>query len=145
MNNVNCNPKSKHRQAPLIDFFSDVLTSPIADIIRSEFVGNKPAVNIIENSDKFSLEVAVPGHEKDAITIKTEKQRLIISASTESDPELRKYRRREFDYSNFERSFKIPNSVDSDSIEATYHAGILTLTLPKKTEAKPVSRKIDIA
>jgi HSP20 family protein len=54
--------------------------------------------------------------------------------------------RKEFSYSSFKRSFTLPNTVDSDKIEATHKEGILFISIPKKEEAKvKPARQIAVA
>jgi HSP20 family protein len=73
---------------------------------------------------------------------------LSITAQKESNKEENdtKYTRKEFCYSSFERSFTLPNSVNSDNINAVYENGVLKINIPKKEEAKekPV-REISIS
>ena len=69
---------------------------------------------------------------------------LIISSETVSqsgDTET-SYERKEFGYNSFQRSFNIPESVNTDKISATYKEGVLTVSLPKKEEALLQSKKL---
>ncbi|HEV2353733.1 MAG TPA: Hsp20/alpha crystallin family protein, partial [Puia sp.] len=52
--------------------------------------------------------------------------------------------RREYRSESFSRSFNVDGTVDVDKANARYENGVLTLTLPKKEEAKRISRKIDV-
>ncbi|HUU13172.1 MAG TPA: Hsp20 family protein [Terriglobia bacterium] len=45
----------------------------------------------------------------------------------------------------FARSFSLPNSIDADTVGADYKDGLLTLTLPKREEAKPKTIKINVS
>jgi HSP20 family protein len=47
-------------------------------------------------------------------------------------------------YGRFQRSFRIPDSVDRDNVDAAFNKGILTVTLPKRAEAKSDTRKIEV-
>jgi HSP20 family protein len=98
-----------------------------------------PAVNVVENNDNFRIEVAAPGLEKKDFKIDLENNLLTISSEKEERNESKeegKYMRREFSYSNFRRSFSLPNSVDAEKISANHRDGILNITIPKKEEAK---------
>ena len=53
------------------------------------------------------------------------------------------YVKRERVYGSFSRSFDV-SGIDVEKIEAAYNDGILTLTMPKKVEVKPASRKLEI-
>ena len=108
--------------------------------------GTVAAVNIIEAPDHYRIEMAAPGLKKDDFELKMDNGVLTISVNKEwKQEEGHEYRRREFAYYNFERSFMLPDTVDTDKIKATYKNGILTVTLPKKEEAKEKPpRKIQI-
>ncbi len=108
--------------------------------------GTVAAVNIIEAPDHFRIELAAPGLKKNDFELKMDNGVLTISVNKEwKQEEGHEYRRREFAYYNFERSFMLPDTVDADKIKATYKNGILTVTLPKKEEAKEKPpRKIEI-
>jgi HSP20 family protein len=47
-------------------------------------------------------------------------------------------------FGSFERTFGIPDGVDTDKIEAAFKKGVLTITLPKKPEAQKPAKKIDV-
>ena len=98
----------------------------------------KPMVNVVESEDNFKLEVAAPGLNKEDFKISVEKDQLLVSASKEEkkEEETEKYTRREFNFTSFKRSFYLPETVNAEAIGANYENGILTLTLPKKEEAK---------
>ncbi|EIJ37230.1 molecular chaperone (small heat shock protein) [Galbibacter orientalis DSM 19592] len=109
-----------------------------------------PAVNILENDKGFSLALAVPGFKKEDFKIEVDKEVLTVSAEVktekESEDKTEMYSRKEFSFSSFKRLFTLPKTVNSDEINATYEAGVLTLTLPKKDEALPKPKRlIDIA
>jgi HSP20 family protein len=96
---------------------------------------SNPAVNISEEPDSYMLSVALPGVSKTDVSIKVEKDMLILSRNAEVDNAEVNYNRREFDYSNFNRSFKLPHTVNVSKISAKMDNGILWLILPKKEEA----------
>jgi HSP20 family protein len=47
-------------------------------------------------------------------------------------------------FGSFQRSFELPESVDSDKIEATFKKGVLSVKLPKKPEAQKSAKKIEV-
>ena len=103
-----------------------------------------PAVNIITSEYQFDIELATPGNKKADFQIEVEDDVLIISSETVSqsgDTET-SYERKEFGYNSFQRSFNIPESVNTDKISATYKEGVLTVSLPKKEEALPQPKKL---
>lgn len=97
-----------------------------------------PAVNIKESSNEFFLLIAVPGMKKSDFNIDLENKVLSISSETKVEHEEKEenYTRREFGYSSFQRTFTLPDTIESDKIKAEYKDGILTVHLPKKEEAK---------
>jgi HSP20 family protein len=55
-----------------------------------------------------------------------------------------KYLRIERAYGSFSRSFSLANTVNSEAIKADYQNGVLTLTVPKREEAKPKQIKVNV-
>ncbi len=99
-----------------------------------------PAVNIKENDNEFHVEVAAPGLGKDDFKVEVENDVLTISSEKESSNEKEEsnYTRREFNYASFRRTFTLPeNVVDVDKVKASYHNGVLNISLPKREEVKP--------
>jgi HSP20 family protein len=108
----------------------------------------KPAVNIREDDKNYVLDFAIPGIDKKDLKIDMNEDVLTISSETKNDSEESKdgYRRKEFSYKAFSRSFYIPENVNREKIEANYKDGILTVSLPKQEEEKnKITRKIEIS
>lgn len=97
-----------------------------------------PAVNISEGENEFTIEVAAPGLDKKDFKIDLENDVLTIASVMEDKKEETgdNYTRREFRYSNFSRSFNLPDSVNAENITAVHKNGILNVSIPKKEEAK---------
>jgi len=97
-----------------------------------------PAVNISEDSEHFKIEVAAPGLDKNDFKIEIKNNMLTISSEKEHQNEERnaKFMKREFNYCSFKRTFGLPQTANTESIEATYNNGILNVQIPKKEEAK---------
>ena len=95
-----------------------------------------PAVNIREDEKAFYLELAVPGMNKNDLKIEVKDEVLTISAAQkdEKQEEHEGYRRREFSYSSFCRSFYLPEDVNGDKIGASYKDSILNVEIPKMEE-----------
>ena len=94
-----------------------------------------PSVNSLENNDSFEIDLAVPGMKKEDFTIELNDKVLIISSETSNTIENDKMRLNEFNFSSFQRSFRVPDSVDQDKIKANYKNGILKIKLPKRKES----------
>lgn len=107
-----------------------------------------PSVNIKENTDAFTVEVAAPGFEKGDFKIELNLNTLSISSEKKVEAETKEgevFTKREFSYQSFSRSFTLPQIADGDRIEANYQNGILTVLIPKREEAKPKpARMIEI-
>jgi len=94
-----------------------------------------PSVNSLENNDSFEIDLAVPGMKKEDFTIELNDKVLVISSETSNTMENDKMRLNEFNFSSFQRSFRVPDSVDLDKIKANYKNGILKIKLPKRKES----------
>lgn len=114
----------------------------------SETNTTSPSVNIKENEDRFGVEMAVPGFEKDDFNIELNHNKLTISSEKKeekSHTEVERYTRKEFSYQSFRRTFTLPNTVDGEKISAEYKNGVLCVEIPKLEEAKPKpARQIEI-
>jgi HSP20 family protein len=84
--------------------------------------------------DEKNIEVRVADG---ALTINGEKQE-------EKEQKEKVYYLKERSFGSFERSFEVPESVESDKIEASFKKGLLTLMLPKKAEAQKPAKKIEV-
>jgi len=99
-----------------------------------------PSVNITENTDTFEVEVAAPGFEKTDFNIELNNDILTISSEKEVNDEVKdgeRITKQEYSYQSFTRSFTLPELVEDDKISAKYINGILSISIPKKEEAKP--------
>ncbi len=94
-----------------------------------------PSVNSLENNDSYEIDLAVPGMKKEDFTIELNDKVLLISSETSNTMENDKMRLNEFNFSSFQRSFRVPDSVDQDKIKANYKNGILKIKLPKRKES----------
>ena len=94
-----------------------------------------PSVNSLENNDSFEIDLAVPGMKKEDFTIELNEKVLVISSETSNTIENDKMRLNEFNFSSFQRSFRVPDSVDQDKVKANYKNGILKIKLPKRKES----------
>ncbi len=107
-----------------------------------------PSVNIKDNADAFTVEVAAPGFVKADFKIELNRNLLTISSDKKVENETKEgevFTKREFSYQSFTRSFTLPQIANGDKIEASYDNGILTVLIPKREEAKPKpARMIEI-
>lgn len=107
-----------------------------------------PAVNIREDEQRFTLDLAIPGIDKKDLKIDIDEDVITIASESKEEKEEKNedFRRREFSYQSFCRSFYLPENVNKEKIEANYKDGILTVVLPKETEEKArISRQVKIS
>ncbi len=140
----NGNDLSKKRNVSTLPSLSSWVDNFFENSLGTEFMSNfntgitLPAVNIKETNDQFVLELAIPGMKKSDFSIEVDNKILSISSEvkTENQTEESNYTRREFGYSSFKRTFTLPDTVESDRVNANYNDGILLVRLPKREEAK---------
>jgi len=105
-----------------------------------------PAVDVSETDKGYEIKAELPGMEEknievqlanDVLTIKGEKQE-------EKEEKQKDYYMRERSFGSFQRSFQVPDGVDTNKIEATFKNGVLTLNLPKSAEAQKAAKKIEV-
>lgn len=132
------------------------IAAPIFDELMSEFFNtgvsrrpngltlSTPSVNIRKEDKAYLLEFAAPGLKKEDFKLEVEKDQLIISAEMKSEEtdEKKNFSRREFNYSAFKRSFHLNEEIDTNEISASYEAGVLLVTLPKKEEVMQKAKEI---
>lgn len=102
-----------------------------------------PSVNIRETEKEFFVELAAPGLTKKDFVISLENGLLTISAEKKVEKEEtdKNFTRKEFSYSNFSRSFMLPENVNEEKIEAHYEDGILKLQVLKRVVEKAKPKK----
>ena len=102
-----------------------------------------PAAEVHESETQLSIHVDLPGHEAKDIQVKVEGDTLTIQSERKQDKELQKdgVLRSERKYGVFARSFVLPETVDASKTDAQHQNGVLTLTFPKREEAKPRSSR----
>lgn len=105
-----------------------------------------PSIDVRENASQIAIEAELPGLEdKDVdvtlrdgiLTIKGEKKS--EAERTEDDVHIT-----ERSYGSFQRSLRVPDTVDEEQIKAKLEKGVLHITLPKRPEAVRAEKKIQI-
>lgn len=116
-------------------------------IFNDKAFSKLPAVNIAETDEKYEVALAVPGLKKEDFKINLEESVLTISAESKKDviEEGKKVTRKEFSYSSFSRSFTLPETADTDKIQASYVDGVLTIDIAKKKEEKVQAKQIQVS
>src|SRR5580693_732523 len=105
-----------------------------------------PAVDIYEDARKIVLKLEVPGIEEKDLDIRVEDHTLTVKGERkfETEEKEQNFHRIERRYGSFSRAFTLPLTVDTESVQANYNAGVLKLELAKKPEAQPKQIKINV-
>jgi HSP20 family protein len=105
-----------------------------------------PQVDIHETKDELVLEADMPGLQQKDLDIRVEDNTLTIRGERKFEKKVEEdnYLRVERSYGSFSRSFALPRTVNTESIKALYHDGVLTIRLPKREESKPKQVKVTI-
>jgi len=106
-----------------------------------------PPVDIYETDSDIVLKAELPGVDPKDVEVKVEDNTLYLKGERKFEKEVKNenYHRVERSYGSFARSFSLPNSINAEKVKAEYKDGLLTLTLPKREEAKPRTIKIDVS
>ena len=105
-----------------------------------------PAVDITEMENEYIVKAELPGVNKEDVKITLESNILTIRGEKKQEENIKgdNYHRTERLYGTFQRSFKLPETLKSDKIDATFKDGILIVSLPKAEEAKPKQIEIRV-
>ncbi len=105
-----------------------------------------PAVDIRETKDAIEVTAELPGMNPEDVEVTVENGVLSIRGQRvfEKSTEDTTYHRMERGYGVFERRFSLPRSANAERIDAKFKHGLLTLTVPKREEAKPRSVKVNV-
>lgn len=99
----------------------------------------QPQVDIYEDEQSVVIKAEIPDVDQKDIDIKIENNTLTIKGERKHSTEVKKenYYRVERCFGHFQRSFSLPQVIDQERVQASCDKGILTITLPKREEAKP--------
>jgi HSP20 family protein len=107
-----------------------------------------PPVDIYESDDKeIVLKAEIPGLQREDIDLTVENNTLTIRGERRRDDTVQedRYHRVERAYGAFSRSFALPNAVDAGHVRADYRAGVLTVRLPVRADARPRLIQVSVA
>jgi len=105
-----------------------------------------PNTDVVEENDKYLVKVELPGLDKKDVDIKVEDNILSISGERKEEKEEKetRYHRVERRYGSFVRSFRLPDTVNQNAIEASFKNGVLTVQLPKSEKAIPKAIEVKV-
>lgn len=129
--------------------FEDVFGRPFLPGIWRAFPSEEmvwaPAIDVVEEEDKFSVKVELPGVKEEDVNVSIAGDTLTIEGEKKAESEVKRkgYYYSETSYGSFSRSITIPSTIDIGKIEANYDKGVLEISLPKAPEVQP--KKITVA
>ena len=105
-----------------------------------------PPVDVYEDEHGIQLKMEVPGINEKDIDIRLENNVLTVTGERKLEKEEKQenFHRIERRYGSFSRSFTLPNTVDNESVAASYEKGLLKITLGKRADAKSKQIKVNI-
>ncbi len=140
----------REMQRDMDDFFRRIfgnMTSmtPSA-LFRREARGWYPAIDCFVKNNQFMVHADLPGVDPKDVEISITGNMLTIKGERKAEYDEKKegYLFHEASYGTFERTFELPEGVDTDKVRATYRNGILELKMPAKAEILPKKVKVEI-
>lgn len=131
---------------PIAQFpsFFDELFFPNFRLKSPNRLPEVPSVNIKDTNKDFELSLVAPGLTRDAFKLELDEGVLTISSEVEDEETQNndQFTLREYKYGSFSRSFTLPDSINSEKIEAQYKDGVLLVTFPKRKEALKIPKKL---
>ena len=104
----------------------------------------RPAMDVIENDADITIRLDLPGLSEDDVHVELEDHTLTISGETGDTVEKEddRYHYRERYSGSFQRSLRLPDTLDAEKVDAHFENGVLNITLPKLPQAQP--KRIEI-
>jgi HSP20 family protein len=123
------------------DLFGRLATDWDAKRLTSEF---KTACDLSETADAYQLRMDVPGIKPDDITVQVTDNTVQISGERKEEKEEKgkTYHRLERHSGRFSETLQLPNGVNEEKVQAEFHDGVLTVTLPKTEVRKTRTVKV---
>jgi HSP20 family protein len=114
---------------------------------RAALAPSAPAVDVVEKDTAYEIAAELPGMDEKNIEVTVADDMLTIKGEKREEKEEKKkdYYLSERRFGSFERSFRLPEGVEPDKVEASFKKGVLMVTLPKTPEAQKKSKEKKIA
>jgi len=105
-----------------------------------------PLANVSEDDKEYKITAELPGLEKGDLEVTIHDHELEIKGERKEEHEEKEgdYTCQEYSNSTYHRTFSLPDTVESDKVDAKFDKGVLTLTIPKKVEVKPEAKKVEV-
>ncbi|MEJ2010391.1 MAG: Hsp20/alpha crystallin family protein [Acidobacteriota bacterium] len=106
-----------------------------------------PAVDVYETEQNVIVKAELPGIDPKDVEVTVHEGTLYLKGERKYEKEVKEehYHHVERAYGTFARSFELPASIDEEKVKADFKDGVLTLTMPKREEAKAKKIKISVA
>ncbi len=110
------------------------------------FFSAMPAADIVETAGGYVISVEMPGVSAGSVEVRLSDERLSVKGEKKEQAEVDRkgVHISERRYGALQRSFRVPDGVDRNKIEATFANGVLTVSLPKRSDAVANERIIDV-
>ena len=97
-----------------------------------------PVADVYETPDALVVHLEVPGMDPARMEVRLEGDELVVSGETHAERETgsEQFHRVERAHGRFARRFPLPSTVDRDDAQASYQAGVLRITVPKREGAR---------
>jgi HSP20 family protein len=105
-----------------------------------------PAIDIVEKDKAFEVTAELPGLDVKNIDLQLSDNVLTIKGEKQEEKEetAKDHYISERRYGSFRRSLQVPDSIDTNKIEASFKGGVLTVTLPKSPDAQKNQKTIPV-
>ncbi|MFN5351621.1 MAG: Hsp20/alpha crystallin family protein [Alphaproteobacteria bacterium] len=136
---------------------NDRLKDPIDDILNDEFFyssfpfrgsyyGDITKINILEEESFYLFQFAIPGFEKNELSLSLEKENLVLTANRKQEEKKRDktFHRQEFFSNSIKKIVSLPEDADENSLSAEYKNGILEVKVGKVKTPVSKARLIEI-
>jgi HSP20 family protein len=125
----------------LASFFENWAPTGKDQLAAGTFV---PPVDVYEDEQNLVLKLEIPGVNEEDLNLSLENNTLMVQGERKFEKEEKEenFHRIERRYGSFTRTFRLPNTIDTENVEANYEKGILKIKLAKRAEAKPKQIKI---
>lgn len=136
-----------HREMDrLFDQFSRGIFNWPAPTFTGEQAIISPQIDISESDDKLLVRAELPGMDQKDVQVELANNVLTVKGEKKEEREEKKaeYHLRERSFGSFVRSIPLPFEADPNKVEASFAKGVLTVAIPKPTEAQQVTRRIEV-
>jgi len=112
----------------------------------STFSFSAPAIDMSEDDKTYKISAELPGLDAKDVDISVSGSTLLLKGEKRQEKEEKdkNYYFSERAYGSFQRAFELPASIDRDKIAADFSKGVLTITLPKTSDAQKQQKKIEV-